>query len=227
MILNISLNLNELKNNNFFMNFVQKVTSWVKEKYSVILNEFSSKNKETPYKIFVMGEEGVGKTSFCNRYINNQFNLEIKPSLSQSKEHHFNKKLFEDIVLINLVDVSSNILSSEHVNFYSNAKGAFILYDITEHKTFDKIDTWVMDLRQLLGSKFPIVIVGNKNDLSFLKTVHPDEIKEKAANLNCDYGEVSCTNLSDVQKIVDFLITKIYFLNLPENRQNYFLQVFK
>ena len=209
------------------MNLVSNLATWFKEKYTEIKNDIALRNKQIAYKIIILGEEGVGKSSFCNRYFNNQFNLEIKPSLNENKDFQCHKSLFEDDLIINVIDVSNNILSFEHSKLYFDAQGAIILYDVTNRKSFDKVDSWIMDLRQTIGRKAPIMIVGNKVDLNFLKSVHLEELKEKAAYLNCDYGEISCINEDDVDKVVDFLICKVYYLNLPENKQNSFLQFFK
>ena len=50
-------------------------------------------------------------------------------------------------------------------NLLRNADGIFLIYDITQQKTFDKINEWLNDIKDLKGNDFPIVLIGNKCDL--------------------------------------------------------------
>lgn len=51
-------------------------------------------------------------------------------------------------------------------SYYRGAVGALIVYDLTNHKTFEHLDTWIEEL----GSKGPKgmikLVVGNKSDLA-------------------------------------------------------------
>ena len=49
------------------------------------------------YKILVLGEKMVGKSSICTRFAMNEFNLEIKPS-TQCECYPKTVKLFEELI---------------------------------------------------------------------------------------------------------------------------------
>lgn len=199
------------------MNIVTNLSKWLKTKLKA---EHKEEDSSIEYKVLILGEHEVGKTSLCNRFIMNEFNLEIKPT----KESECYSKLiqfFEEKLKIYIVDVDTEIMRSNHSFIYTDVKGAIVLYDVTKHKTFEKIDNWIVDMRQNIDNKVPILIVGNKNDLTFLKCVHEIELKEKASILNCDYMETSCTETESVDKAVKFLVGKMYYLDLPENKRNY------
>lgn len=199
------------------MNIVSDLSKWIKTKFQPTQKDEDSSME---YKILILGEHEVGKTSVCNRFIMNEFNLEIKPT---KESECYTKKIqfFEEKLKIYIVDVDTNVMNSNHSYLYTDVKGAIVLYDVTKHKSFEKIDTWVVDMRQNISNKIPILIVGNKNDLSFLKCVHEIELKEKASSLNCDYMETSCTDADTVDRAIKFLVAKMYYLDLPENKQNY------
>ena len=44
--------------------------------------------------------------------------------------------------------------------------GALVVYDITDLDSFDKVKTWVNELRKYLPSDTPIIIAGNKCDIN-------------------------------------------------------------
>lgn len=42
--------------------------------------------------------------------------------------------------------------------------GAIVVYDVSNHDTFLKMEQWVKELKQYLSSEIPIIIAGNKAD---------------------------------------------------------------
>lgn len=50
--------------------------------------------------------------------------------------------------------------------YYRSSNGAILVYDITDEDSFQKVKSWVKELRKILGSDICLVIVGNKTDLA-------------------------------------------------------------
>jgi GTPase SAR1 family protein len=84
------------------------------------------------------------------------------------------------------------------------------------------VENWILDLRQNSSLNIPIIIVGNKSDLNFLKNVDYEEGLEKANNLNCEYAETSCVDVDSVKEAFKLLIAKIYYNDLSDSKKNYF-----
>lgn len=51
-----------------------------------------------------------------------------------------------------------------NVSYYREAKGALIVYDLTDEDSFKKVETWCSELQAYLPGA-PIVICGNKCDM--------------------------------------------------------------
>lgn len=49
--------------------------------------------------------------------------------------------------------------------YYRSSNGAVLVYDITDEDSFQKVKSWVKELRKMLGGEICLVIVGNKTDL--------------------------------------------------------------
>ena len=189
------------------------------------LNNFRLKHIEEEskkYTILIVGDKQSGKSSFFNRFIYNEFNLEIKPSNNITTGIK-KIKFFEETINIELIDVNNMNSPKTNPKFYEdlNISGIFILYDITKYESFEKVDYWVKYLKSYVKNNTPFVICGNKNDLIYLKQIHSLELQEKALSLNCDFIEVSCTDSQSIDEAVKCLVGKIYYLNLPPNKQKY------
>ena len=186
---------------------------------------FTSDSNSLEYRFLIIGDSQVGKTSFINKAINNSFNLEIE---STKDSECFNMELQFGFNKINifLVDVATSELSKNHGYIFRNVNGAFVLYDITKHNTFEKVETYISDIQGNLGFKIPIVLIGNKKDLRHLREVHEAELKDLAFQFNCDHSETTCTDENSVFDIVKFLVFKTYYNSLSESKQKEILTMF-
>lgn len=49
--------------------------------------------------------------------------------------------------------------------YYRDANGAVLVYDLTDRDSFQKVKSWVKELRKMLGNDISLAIAGNKTDL--------------------------------------------------------------
>ena len=49
--------------------------------------------------------------------------------------------------------------------------GALLVYDISNHKSFENCERWLAELREHADPKIVIMLVGNKSDLRHLRQV--------------------------------------------------------
>lgn len=49
--------------------------------------------------------------------------------------------------------------------YYRSSNGAVLVYDITDEDSFQKVKSWVKELRKMLGVDICLAIIGNKIDL--------------------------------------------------------------
>ena len=145
--------------------------------------DFNSKTKNNSneimeYKLLIIGDHFTGKTSFCFRFALNKFNLEIK-STTQSECYLKSILLLDKEIKVYLIDVS-NSLNNLNKEYIKDVKGVFAIYDITKIKTFESAENLIKEIRQKIGNTVPILLLGNKNDLKFLRDIDYDEAVEKA-----------------------------------------------
>ena len=94
--------------------------------------------------------------------------------------------------------------------YYKGAKGAFIVYDITNKNTFDNIDKWVFDLKTNGDKNIEIIIIGNKSDLEDNREVLKEEGIKKAEEHKTSFIETSALNGDNINKAFEELIEQIY-----------------
>ncbi|EPY22953.1 Rab family, other, partial [Strigomonas culicis] len=123
---------------------------------------------EPSYKVVLLGEGRVGKTSLISRYVNERFN-EQEPSTVQATMYSTKTVALEDApaatVLLNLWDTAGQErFHALAPIYYRQAEGAVLVYDVTDADTLRRVRVWVQELRAVAGGGICIVICGNKAD---------------------------------------------------------------
>jgi small GTP-binding protein len=167
-------------------------------------------NVSVKLNIFFLGDSKVGKTSFLTKYVNNSFkedNLSTigidfvikKIELENGKE--ITLKFFDTAGQENYRALSFNLLKS--------ADGIFLMYDITNIKTFDEINTWIKNIKDIKEDNFPIVLIGNKCDLQEERIVDKEEGQKLAQKNGFPFLETSCKEGTNIEEAIKILISKI------------------
>jgi len=121
-------------------------------------------NYDYTFKILLLGDASVGKTSFTKRYCYNIFN----PSERLTIGVDFHVKTVEmnnKRIKLQLWDIGGEQRFRFLLPTYClGANAAFLLYDITRPNTLDNISEWMTIVRQK-GGPIPIMLVGSKLDL--------------------------------------------------------------
>jgi small GTP-binding protein len=123
--------------------------------------------KEITFKIVIIGDQGVGKSSIIKSLVNEneEFKNYYKATLGFDI-FHYKAKVNDIIIKLQIWDTCGlKEFSSCTPNLYKNASLAILVYDINNKDAFDNAENWLNLLK--LHSKPGILafIVGNKRDL--------------------------------------------------------------
>jgi len=120
------------------------------------------------YKICVVGNGGVGKTSMVLRYCENSF----KESYMMTIGSNFSTKTVELTnypqlqVKLQLWDLAGQKhFSFVRPPFYRGATGIIYVFDLTRRSSFADLLEWREEVEKVIGQK-PCLVVGNKLDLA-------------------------------------------------------------
>ena len=93
----------------------------------------------------------------------------------QQKTLYFAKRV--ETVKLNLFDTAGeekyNAITACH---YRKAKGAVIVYDVTNRQSFENLDKWLTDVRELTDYDCSVMVLGNKNDCDMTGAVSQREV---------------------------------------------------
>ena len=121
------------------------------------------------FKVIAIGEASVGKTSLTLRYATDSFQDDYRMTLGlnlTNKNVVLQMNDEELQVQLSIWDTGGQISFAPLLPmYYKGALGALIVYDLTKRKTFEQLDRWIGDVREHC-SEIPVVIIGNKKDLT-------------------------------------------------------------
>ena len=162
------------------------------------------------FKIVLIGDTSVGKTNILSKYLSDEFDPESKATVGVEFGTK-NFKIENNIVKVQIWDTAGQERYRSITNaYYKGAKGALLVYDITNKKSFDNLDRWISDLKINGDEKISIVLLGNKSDLESQRVISTEEGKNKAELFKFAFMETSALNGSNIEKAFDELIKEVY-----------------
>ncbi len=94
-------------------------------------------------------------------------------------------------------------------NFYKNADGIIIVYDITDRRSFDMVHGWIQSVNNNSKINKPLMIIANKYDLSDSREVSIEDGQRLANYYNIPFFETSAKENTYVEEAFGCIINKI------------------
>jgi small GTP-binding protein len=148
------------------------------------------------FKLMVIGEGAVGKTTLVNRYVTGTFERDYKTTIGSQfavKLTHISPPQSEYAIGIKLQawDVAGQArFKAVRKMYYSGAAGIILVFDVTRRRSFTELSKWVQEADESIGMRVPFLCVGNKTDLPD-RAVPSDEAKRWAEDNGFLYLESS------------------------------------
>lgn len=172
------------------------------------------------FKIVVVGNAAVGKTSLIKRYTTDTFEKDYISTLGM----HFSK--FDEEVAGEKVELLLwDLAGQESFNtlrdrFYAGSSGAIIIFSLApeEIETYNQIKKWHSDVKEACGN-IPIILFGNKADLVDQKAlanspdyatsdVHVEKFTQDHKIIR--YFKTSALSGQNVKEAFQALVVKLY-----------------
>ncbi len=168
-----------------------------------------SKNLDLQYKILVLGESSVGKTSLLVRYTEDKFENTVQTIGVDVKNKYVmyeNKK-----IQLELWDTAGQErFKGIAQNYFRAANGVILVFDITNKESFNKLKFWINEGKTNIGQDTELIIAENKIDLEESRAVTKEAIKEFGKKTNLDILPTSAKTGEGVNEIILMLVKKLF-----------------
>lgn len=127
------------------------------------------------YKIIIIGDSGVGKSSLTLRATKNQFQEYYNATVG-FEFFSLNLKMEDSIIKLQMWDTcGQEIYRSLISSFYKNSSLAMIMYSIDNEESFRNLDYWIKEIKNNSSPDIKIILIGNKVDLEDKRVVSKEE----------------------------------------------------
>lgn len=165
-------------------------------------------------KLFLVGEEGVGKTSIAKSLTNPKYILENEPSKESISIQtcYIPKEAtgFEKLFRLNIWDIDGQeIYHATHQLFFSKNALYLLVIEASKNVRRDNFDYW-LNVIQLLSKSSPVILIQNKCDLG-TENIAIEKYKKQFTNVIGKLVNTSCkpnqkNTIHNLQKIINQII---------------------
>jgi small GTP-binding protein len=140
-------------------------------------------------KLILTGDHQVGKTSLIRRFVENSFKEDYistmgvqisKKTISMTEDTRMNFIIWD-------IGGQSFQIVPYRARFYDGANAAFIVIDRSRDGNLKSVEKWYNDIKNSIPKSIPIVIVGNKSDLTDQLVISEEDIKQLAKKFDFHY----------------------------------------
>ena len=168
-------------------------------------NNSSTFEYEYLFKILLVGNSNVGKSSLFLRFVDEIWKENFVPTIGVDFKIK-SIKIDNKIIKLQIWDTAGqerfrSILSS----YYKGANGILLLYDITNVNSFKNLSNWLIDIEKNSSKNVKKILIGNKCDLNELRKIPINKGKEFADTYNMKFIETSAKNNVNINECFNIL----------------------
>ncbi|MHA1200554.1 MAG: Rab family GTPase [Candidatus Heimdallarchaeaceae archaeon] len=141
---------------------------------------------EYVFKITLIGDGAVGKTSIRNRYMGHGFSASHMMTLGADFSVVNKKMPNNELWRFQIWDLAGQPIFKEvRGRFYNGSMGALVVFDVTNKRSFKNCLMWIKELYKFCGKAVvPIILLANKSDLRTRRSVSLKDAQKYVNILN-------------------------------------------
>ncbi|KAM4641548.1 ras-related protein Rab-3B [Discoglossus pictus] len=166
----------------------------------------SDQNFDYMFKLLIIGNSSVGKTSFLFRYADDTFT----PSFVSTVGIDFKVKTVyrnEKRVKLQIWDTAGQErYRTITTAYYRGAMGFILMYDITNEDSYNAVQDWATQIKTYSWDNAQVILVGNKCDIEDERVVPPEKGQHLADQLGFEFFEASAKENIQVKQVFERLV---------------------
>ncbi|XP_061192550.1 ras-related protein Rab-3 isoform X2 [Saccostrea echinata] len=166
----------------------------------------ADQNFDYMFKLLIIGNSSVGKTSFLFRYADDSFtsafvstvgiDFKVKTVFRQDKR-----------VKLQIWDTAGQErYRTITTAYYRGAMGFILMYDVTNEESFNAVMDWCTQIKTHAWSNCCVCLVGNKCDLEASREVSTQRGQDLASELGLEFFETSAKENINVKAVFERLV---------------------
>ena len=174
------------------------------------------------FKISLLGDKNVGKTSIVTAYTKDEFNFETLATIGIDTS--IKKKTFDNVeYTFKIFDtVGQEKFNSISTTTIQMAVGFFMVFAINHRKSYERIVHWISYIEEYVNLKEKVIfIIGNKSDVKpEEREVTKEEAEVFAKSKNAKYFENSALNRNGINESFEEMFKDVYEMSKKNNNWN-------
>ncbi|XP_002119506.1 ras-related protein Rab-3 [Ciona intestinalis] len=169
----------------------------------------ADQNFDYMFKLLIIGNSSVGKTSFLFRYADDSFtsafvstvgiDFKVKTVFRQDKR-----------VKLQIWDTAGQErYRTITTAYYRGAMGFILMYDITNEESFNSVQDWSTQIKTYSWDNAQVTLVGNKCDMEDERVISTERGKQLADQLGFEFFETSAKDNVNVKQVFERLVDLI------------------
>ena len=161
------------------------------------------------YKIILVGDPGVGKTSILTKFVTNEFQSVYSSTIGvefKLKDIYVNNNCARLKIWDTCGQEKFRAITRQ---YFKNSNGVFIVFDLTNKDTIKRLNVWMKDINDNITNDFFVFLIGNKVDIKDRDISISEEAKQFANNKKINYYEVSAKTGSGIYNVFEKMANKL------------------
>ncbi|KAK8803810.1 hypothetical protein WA158_001504 [Blastocystis sp. Blastoise] len=164
------------------------------------------KKFDEQFKVLMLGDSGSGKTCIVRCYCDGTFAKSYVATIGVDFKIKY-ISIDNKIIKTQIWDTAgTERFRSVVSSYFRGAQGVVLVYDVTKKSSFDKIGSFMGDIRKNASSDIRVVLVGNKIDLMQHRMVTYDEGKELADQFGIPFFETSAATGQNIDDTFEAMV---------------------
>ncbi|XP_059078849.1 ras-related protein Rab-3-like isoform X3 [Tigriopus californicus] len=166
----------------------------------------ADQNFDYMFKLLIIGNSSVGKTSFLFRYADDSFtsafvstvgiDFKVKTVFRQDKR-----------VKLQIWDTAGQErYRTITTAYYRGAMGFILMYDVTNEESFSSVHDWCTQIKTYSWDNAQVILVGNKCDMEDERVISFERGKQLADSLGLEFYETSAKENINVRAVFERLV---------------------
>jgi len=169
----------------------------------------SQTTKSFQFKLVLLGDAAVGKSSLVLRFVKRQF-FEYQESTIGAAFLTQQVAVDDCVVKFEIWDTAGQErYHSLAPMYYRGAAAAIVVYDITNKQSYVRAKSWVKELQRQGSPNIVIALAGNKLDIAERRQVEIEEAKSYADENNIFFMETSAKTSHNVIELFKTIAKKL------------------